>query len=65
MQKKTLPFLVLTLIKRRIEPDDFPFSPFTLVGVVFLFVHEVLAMIAALQRRIINTFSTFKSIFSG
>ena len=53
------------LIKRWIEPDDFPFSLLTLAGVAFLFVREILGITTVLQRRIINPFGTFKFIFAG
>ena len=54
-----------TLIERGIEPDEFPFSLFALVGVVLLFIREALGISAALQRRIINTFISFIFIFVG
>ena len=54
-----------TLIEKGSEPNDFTFSLCALVGVVLLFIREVMAISAALQRRIINAFSIFKLIFDG
>ena len=63
-RRKTLPIIILILFLKKGMNQMAFFFLMTLVGVIPIFVREVLDIQAAPQRRIINTFSIFKFIFA-